>query len=148
MKKFLDLLDIDTKINLSVTLEPVYNNGCPDFWVSVTDQIIAQGKMLHSITKHCEIGLLDPIKLEIGLQQKKYSAEEETAIIIRSINIDGFEIIPEWTHLAIYQNDHHFTSPTSYLGFNGTWRLDIPEPFYRWKHHITSQGWLLKPIKL
>jgi hypothetical protein len=147
MKTFSDLLDIDPKIDLSVALEPVSHNGCPEFWISVNDQIIAQGTLLHSITEHCEINLLDPIRLEIGMKQKKYSVEKETAVIIRSINFDKFEIVPEWTHLAVYQNDHNFISPTSYLGFNGTWRLDIPEPFYRWKHHITSQGWLLKPTK-
>ena len=147
MKTFSDLLGTDSKIGLSVTLEPVSHNGCPEFWISVNDQIIAQGTLIQNITEHCEINLLDSIRLEIGMKQKRYSTEKETAVIIQSINIDGFEIVPDWTHLAVYQNDHDYGSPTSYLGFNGTWRLDIPEPFYRWKHHITSQGWLLKPTK-
>jgi hypothetical protein len=145
MKTFSDLLDIDPKIDLFVNLEPVSYNGYPQFWISVNDKIIEQGTLTHSLTKHCEINLLDTIKLEIGMKQKNYSAEKETAVIIRSINIDGFEIVPNWTHLAIYQNDHDNGSPTSYLGFNGTWRLDIPEPFYRWRHRVTGQGWLLEP---
>ena len=128
MKTFSDLLDIDPKIDLLVDLEPVSHNGCPQFWISVNDKIIEQGTLTHSLRKHCEIDLLDTIKLEIGMKQKSYSAEKETAVIIRSINIDGFEIVPNWTHLAIYQNDHNNGSPTSYLGFNGTWRLAIPEP--------------------
>ena len=145
MKTFSDLLDIDPKIDLSVALEPLSHNGYPDFWITVNDQIIAQGTLIHSITEHCQINLLDPIRLEIGMKQKRYSADKETAIIIRSIDIDGFEIVPNWTHLATYQNDHDNRSPTSYLGFNGTWRLDIPEPFYRWRHRVTGQGWLLEP---
>jgi hypothetical protein len=147
MKKFSDLLAIDPKIDLCIHLEPVSYNGCPEFWISVNDKIIEQGTLTHSLTKHCEIDLLDTIKLEIGMKQKSYSAEKETAVIIRSINIDGFEIVPNWTHLAIYQNDHNNESPTSYLGFNGAWRLDIPEPFYRWRHRVTGQGWLLEPVK-
>ena len=145
MKTFSDLLAIDHKIILCVALEPVSNNGCPEFWITVNDKIIEQGTLTHSITKHCEIDLLDPIELKIGMKHKKYSADRETAVIIESINIDGFEIVPDWTHLAIYQNDHDNGSPTSYLGFNGTWRLDIPEPFYRWRHRVTGQGWLLEP---
>jgi hypothetical protein len=147
MKKFSDLLAIDPKIDLCIHLEPVAHNGYPEFWISVNDKIIEQGTLTHSLTKHCEIDLLDTIKLEIGMKQKSYSAEKETAVIIRSINIDGFEIVPNWTHLAIYQNDHNNGSPTSYLGFNGAWRLDIPEPFYRWRHRVTGQGWLLEPVK-
>ena len=147
MKQFSDLLAIDPKIDLSINLEPVSHNGYPEFWISVNDEIIQQGTLSHSITKHCKIDLLDPIKLEIGMKHKKYSAERETAVIIRSINIDGFEIVPDWTHLAVYQNDHKNGSPTSYLGFNGTWVLDISEPFYRWRHRVTGQGWLLEPVK-
>ena len=145
MKTFSDLLDINPKIDLSVAIEPLSHNGYPDFWITVNDQIIAQGTLIHSITEHCQINLLDPIRLEIGMKQKRYSADKETAIIIRSIDIDGFEIVPNWTHLATYQNDHDNRSPTSYLGFNGTRRLDITEQFYRWRQRVTGQGWLLEP---
>jgi len=147
MKQFLDLLDIDHKIDYTVQLEPVSYNGHPEFWISINDEIIAEGLLQHNIKEHRQINLFSPIRLEIGIKNKRYSAEKETAVIIRSINIDGFEIVPDWTHLAVYQNDHDFLSPTSYLGFNGTWRLDIPEPFYRWRHRVTGQGWLLEPIK-
>ena len=147
MKTFSDLLAIDPKIDLCIELEPVSHNGCPEFWISVNDNVIRQGTLTHSIKEHCQFNLLDRIKLEIGMKQKKYSVEKETAIIIRSINIDGFELVPNWTHLATYQNDHDNGLPTSYLGFNGTWTLDISQPFYRWRHHVTGQGWLLEPVK-
>jgi hypothetical protein len=49
------------------------------------------------------------------------------------------------SHLATYKNDQNVTQPTNYLGFNGTWNLKINEPFYRWRHNITGQGWLLEP---
>ena len=147
MKTFSDLLVTDHKIDFTVRLEPVSYNGHPEFWISINDEIIAEGSLQHSIKEHRQINLFSPICLEIGMKNKRYSAEKETAVIIQSINIDGFELVPNWTHLAVYHNDHNNTQPTSYLGFNGSWTLDISEPFYRWKHRTTGQGWLLEPVK-
>ena len=62
-----------------------------------------------------------------------------------NFKIDDFDVVPMWTQLAKYSNDSNVTAPTNYLGFNGTWSLEITEPFYRWQHKITGQGWLLKP---
>jgi hypothetical protein len=147
MKTFSDLLDIDPKIDLCVIFEPVSLNGHPVLCLSINNEIVVRDVLEKPITYRCQLNLLDPIQLIIGMEHKVYCADKETAIIIKSVNIDGFEIVPDWTHLAIYQNDHDNGSPTSYLGFNGTWRLDIPEPFYRWRHRVTGQGWLLEPIK-
>jgi hypothetical protein len=147
MKTFSDLLAIDHKIDFFVCLEPVSDNGNPEFWVSINGKNILQGYLTNSIEKHHAVDLLDPIRVEIGMKGKRYSALQETAIIIKSIQIDGFEIVPNWTHLAVYKNDHDDESPTSYLGYNGTWILDIPISFYRWKHQITGQGWLLEPAR-
>jgi hypothetical protein len=93
-----------------------------------------------------DVPLLDPIKIEIGMSNKKYNQNLETAVIIDSVCIDGFEITPNYTHLANYQNERNIDNPTSYLGFNGVWKLTIPEPFYRWQHRVTGQGWLLEPV--
>ena len=80
------------------------------------------------------------------MSDKDYSVEKETAILIDSVIIDGLEIIPNKTHLAYYFNERNIDSPTSYLGFNGTWRLQINEPFYLWQHRIIVQGLLLLSI--
>ena len=44
-----------------------------------------------------------------------------------TVIVDGEEILPKYRHLAV----------------NG--RLTIPEPFYRWYHRVSDQGWLLTP---
>jgi len=44
-----------------------------------------------------------------------------------SVTVDGIEILPKYQHLAV----------------NG--KLTITEPFYRWYHEVSGQGWLLKP---
>lgn len=30
---------------------------------------------------------------------------------------------------------------------NGNWRVRHDEPFYRWWHRATGQGWLLEPLR-
>jgi hypothetical protein len=44
-----------------------------------------------------------------------------------TVTIDEIEILPKYRYLAC----------------NGV--LAIPEPFYRWYHRISGQGWLLNP---
>lgn len=29
----------------------------------------------------------------------------------------------------------------------GHWRITLHEPFYRWRHRVTGQGWLLEPAR-
>ena len=43
------------------------------------------------------------------------------------VTVDGKEILPKYQHLAV----------------DG--KLTIPEPFYRWYHRVSGQGWLLTP---
>ena len=43
------------------------------------------------------------------------------------VTVDGEEILPKYHHLAV----------------DG--KLTIPEPFYRWYHRVSGQGWLLTP---
>jgi len=44
-----------------------------------------------------------------------------------TVTVDGIEILPTY----------------SYLATNG--KLVIDEPFYRWYHRVSGQGWLLVP---
>jgi hypothetical protein len=44
-----------------------------------------------------------------------------------AVTVDGEEILPKYQHLAV----------------DG--KLTIPEPFYRWYHRVSGQGWLLTP---
>lgn len=43
------------------------------------------------------------------------------------VTVDNIEILPRYQYLAV----------------DG--RLTIPEPFYRWYHRVSGQGWLLEP---
>ena len=43
------------------------------------------------------------------------------------VTVDGAEILPKYQHLAVDE------------------KLTISEPFYRWYHRVSGQGWLLTP---
>jgi hypothetical protein len=146
MKNFSDLLDTDHQIKLIVKLKVVCDNGYPGVTVRVNNDVIEYLQLTDSV-EHCfDIPILDSIQVEIAMQDKQYSETKETAVIIESLSIDGFEIIHQWTHLAEYHSEQGSQGPTSYLGINGSWKLNIDQPFYRWRHHITGQGWLLEPV--
>lgn len=128
-----------------VVLDCINHNGSPNArvccnGVSLLDDVLHQEQKCSIV-----VDLLDPIHLSIEMYGKKYSQQFETAVLIKSIMIDGFEIVPNYIHLAKYENERDSTGPTSYLGINGVWTFEIPEPFYRWRHQVTGQGWLLEP---
>jgi hypothetical protein len=146
MNNFSELLDTDPKLSICVSLEPVIDNGEPLVWIRINSRELFCSKLMFGITVDVELPLLDPFKIEIGMSDKKYNETLETAVIIRSLKIDDFEIIPNWTNLSEYQNERDINRPVSYMGYNGVWSLTVPEPFYRWRHVVTGQGWLLEPM--
>jgi len=146
MKNFLDLLATDTDIEIRIRLRTISDNGDPRCCVIVNNDTLYDCLMSGSVDLVSHVTLPDQISIQIKMSGKNYSAERETAVIIESLSIDGFDIIPRFAHLAHYENERSISEPTSYLGFNGSWTLDISEPFYRWRHRITGQGLLLDPI--
>lgn len=145
MKNFSDLLATNQQINLNIELGCIVDNGSPRIGVFVNNCCLLNTWLNEPITLDYSVNLLDTINIRITMNNKEYSAERETAVIIQSIQIDNIEIIPKFDYLSEYINDHNFNNPTNYLGFNGTWILDINQPFYRWLHEKTAQGWLLTP---
>ena len=130
MKKYSDLPD--TKLQLDIELELV---GDPKFSLQVGPCTDYQSTYY--------LDLLTPFSIIIELHNKVYTTEYETAVIIKRLSIDNISIIPEYTHLAQYDNDHGFTDPTSHIGFNGKWALTVDRPFYQWLHQAQNQGWLI-----
>ena len=145
MKNFLDLLAIDPVIEISMRLTPIVDNGVPTAIVTHNNLTVFESALAEPVTLHfTHLHILDPLKISVELKNKKYNADVETAIIVDSLMIDNFELVPQYTHLLKYVNDHNNTCSTNYLGFNGVWTLDTSEPFYHWKHKILGNGWLLQ----
>jgi hypothetical protein len=140
MNNYLDLTDIDTRLNLVLDLEPI---GTPMISVSIGNTLCYNSASSDPIIITTVLPLLDTFDIIISLSDKHYTTEYETAIIIKKLSIDNINIIPEYNHLVDYQNDHNNNSPTNYLGFNGEWTLKINRPFYQWLHQAQGHGWLL-----
>jgi len=146
MKNFLDQLDIKQHcITVTVKLQVIGTNGFPGASIRVNQDVVEYVQLLTTVEQQFKVGLKDSIEIEISMMDKEYSQTQETAVIIESVDIDGFEIVPNWTHLAVYDSERGVQGPTSYLGINGSWKLTIDRPFYQWRHLVTGQGWLLEP---
>jgi hypothetical protein len=146
MKNFSELLATDVFVTVTVTIEPIVFNGDPEAWIIINGRKVYHNCLSFAMSASTKVPVLDPIEIEIGMSNKLYNEYAETAVVIKSVCIDDFEIVPNYTHLAQYQNERNIDTPTSYLGFNGVWRLSTVEPFYLWHHRVTGQGWLLEPI--
>jgi type II secretory pathway component HofQ len=145
MKNFYDLQDIKKQINISLTIVPVIDIQMPNVKIEVNNNILYNGNLENKLILKHQINLLETTDIKLELLNKDYNCSKNTAITIESVKINSFELIPRWTQLATYKNDQNVAQPTNYMGFNGIWNLKIDEPFYRWQHKITGQGWLLEP---
>ena len=139
MKTYSDLQAIDSRLRCHLELEPV---GTPEVAVIIAG-VYGGGKLFKSVVFDVNIDLLYSFTIEIELKNKIYTTEQETAVIIKCLQIDGIDLVPRFDYLAEYDNDHNNNDPTSYLGFNGKWTLTIDRPFYHWLHEHTGQGWLI-----
>ena len=140
MNTFSDLQATELALDLELQIQPI---GQPRLCVSVNTEIVFTGTGTQPITIRRQCPLLDPFLIKIELVEKDYNAAQETAAVIEQLRIDHFELMPKWTQLALYHNDHNYKQPTNYLGFVGTWELSIGQPFYQWHHQVTGQGLLL-----
>jgi hypothetical protein len=142
MKNFLELQDTEFFLDIAVLLSPV---GRPEVDLVINRRVIYSGLLDSPMTFLDQIPVMDPFDIDVTLRNKQYGQSQETACTIDQLSIDCFDIVPGWSQLANYINDHDYDQPTNYLGFNGTWSLVVPIPFYQWKHRITGQGMLLNP---
>ena len=142
MKNFSDLLATDPQLDLDISVDPI---GSPYTEIWINQNLMYQGQLSGTLDISTKLPLLSAFSISVKLKNKIYLSDSETAIVLNKISIDGFDIIPAWTHLACYSNDYDICGPTSYMGFNGEWQLEITQPFYQWRHQVTGQGWLLCP---
>lgn len=145
MNSFLDLSAIKHTVSFRAVLRPIYQSRPPNVGIILNDEPLFSGNLQDTYIIQTSLPLLNSIRFEVGLLDKVYDQHDETAVIIDQLDIEDFSFIPNYTHWCEYTNDHDFNSPTNYLGFVGVWRLMINEPFYRWRHRVTDQGWLLEP---
>ena len=146
MKNFSNLLDTDHTITVSIGLSVLGNPLGLE--AKINDIVLHSGALTNNVNLVGQIKLLEPLVISLDVSGKDYNSDSESAILIQHLCIDGFEILPKWTQYATYVNDHNFQDPTTHLGFNGVWKLDTRQSFYRWRHVTLGNGWLLSPETL
>lgn len=83
------------------------------------------------------------------LKDTDVDGNRDTAIIIEDIRINGISD-QKFIWAGIYRPAYpaHYDPKVAeltnipYLGFNGTWKLDIPAPLFTWIHQIQGLGWI------
>jgi hypothetical protein len=148
MNHFSNLLATEYFLDVRLRLSAVTNNGLPRCLVRVNDLILYLGDLDQSQDLRCQVPLKSHVHVCIEVSNKIHSLDRDTAVVIDSLTLDGFDLVPNYVHLARYENEADYQDPTTYLGFNGRWQLDIDQPFYVWRHRATGQGWLLQPCPI
>jgi hypothetical protein len=147
MKNFSELLATNLSIDIELVLRPVIDNGAPHVEVVIDGKQIYSHVMLKSTVFCVSTLLLNPVDISITMSGKQYSVEQETAVVIESLKVDGFDLVPRYLDQVQYAHDQGQGPAGAYIGFNGHWQLKHEIPFYQWKHTATGQGWLLTPIQ-
>ena len=146
MKNFLDLLAIETPcVQVELHLSPVALHQWPQCRVEVNGTTLHDDVMHQDLLLDSHVPLLEPLAVAVTLHGKTYSEHQECAIVLKRFDIDGHNILDNYSQHAVYTNDHGYQDPTSYLGFNGTWNFNTTKPFYHWWHEVQGRGWLLTP---
>lgn len=152
MKNYLDLLDINNyPLNVCLQLRAITNNGIPRISVAINNDICYQGCLENSVVISKKINLLDSVCIQLSMSDKIYSQNQETALIVKNINIDGYELTEYYNDCVpyiSYLNDQNVDHRGFYLGFNGVWQFELDRPFYQWWHTVSGQGWLLEPAPI
>lgn len=146
MKNFSELLATDRQLTVCIKLRAIADAGVPWVTVKVNGQLELDQELSGSALILTEIPCDQSWSIDITMRDKIYREDLETAVIVDCVEINGHNLVPDFTHLAHYHNDHKQDNPTNYLGWNGTWAFRSDRPFYHWLHQNTGQGWLLEPI--
>jgi hypothetical protein len=152
MNNYLDqLVTNNICLPVQLILEPIAHTGVPELSVAINHSNYYQGPVHDTVTINTTIPLLDPLSVILSMSGKIYSDVAETAIIVKSLKVDCIDLTNfdyQCVPCITYRNDQNINYQGFYLGFNGVWQFNIDQPFYRWLHTATGQGWLLEPAPI
>ena len=145
MKNFSELLASSPRLQVSVRVMAITDNGLPRATILVNGERLYDNVLESMWAGSTTVDLLEPLTVEVIMSNKQHDQHRETAIIVQDITVDQCQVIPRFGHMVQYAHEQGVGPATSYLGFNGCWRLSTQRPFYQWWHDVTGQGWLLMP---
>lgn len=151
-----------TKFNLDLILEiePVWHESLPRITVLFDQEQLFHGEIsqIQRINlrrdvlpgQHCISLLFDnKTDLDTDIEQKL-----DKAVIVKQITLNGITD-PKFVWAGVYYprypelwlGQQSIVPPATlnnqtYLGWNGTWRLDFTAPVFSWIHQLQSLGWV------
>ena len=143
---------------ISIGLTPHHCVSWPDVKVGIDDSVLYQGTLVVPIELDQDL-YLDEGKhvLWVSLSGKgnaNSGTDSDQAIQIDSISFEGMTA-DRFIWAGIYEPEYpepwysqqqikpgRYMHEVTYLGFNGTWRLEFSTPIFRWIHEIEHLGWI------
>jgi hypothetical protein len=148
MNNFSQLLATEIWLPVNIELDVRVDNGEPWTRVAVSGDVLYDDWIQGPLELSTRVHIDQPVVVEISMRHKIYHSDRETAILLRRVEVDGIDVLSEFSHLSVYEHEHGGEpGPTTYLGVNGDWRLEITPCFYQWLHRCQGQGWLLTPVR-
>lgn len=158
---------MDTKFNTKFELqvEPVYHDKCTPPWICLkfNDQIVFDDFLTVEKNFTLEQDLaVGRYSIELIFNNKNDSDVDKVrnldkAIIIKQVKFEEistdklkwqakyYPMYPEaWANEQKNQGIELKTciNSASYLGWNGTWKLEFSVPIYHWIHDVENLGWV------
>ena len=144
-------MGIEYPVRLAVELTPVVGHTSPEVLISTP------GHKIHTLLDQFdrfELSFTESSAwLEIQMINKS-STDHDMAVIINKIEFFGISD-PKFIWLGQYTPEYPepwFSQQQStpqpvltnvtYLGWNGTWRLDFGAPVFTWIHQVQNLGWI------
>lgn len=136
---------------VAITLTPVISSVAPDISVSVPGHVVHETLWK---TKRIDLEFKsDAGWLELEFANKP-ADDPDMAVIIDKIEFFGISdpkfawqgvytpVYPEPWYSQQLQKPPKELSHHTYLGWNGTWRLDFTVPVFTWMHKTLNLGWI------
>lgn len=124
IQNFSDLTDIDTSELLEVQIE-LKKHGNIKHLFSINNELLTG---LSFVKRY-------PLDTQFIFRCELVDfVENAGAIEITSITVNDKQVLPLYQHLG--------SPATAFIGSNVPWVFKIDQPFYRWYHHISGQGWI------
>jgi hypothetical protein len=149
-------------MDFAINLKSQYTHTPPDIHLKFDNHTIYQGPLLEDRRFEYQSPLLPAGTYRIALDfSNKDDSENLTYGKDMMVGIDQLLIENQKTNFGLYSNYrpdysvHWYREnlekgvileevlKSNYLGWNGTWYLDIELPIFRWIHKVTSMGWLI-----
>ena len=122
MNNFSNITDINPDRKLLVKLDTV-EHGTVQYRLRINGHLVLDDSI------EMYLNLFSPINLHCFI----VPSDENSALEIKSLSVNGFDVLPRYMHLA--------SAPTLWLT-EGEWSFSSTGPFYPWYHEISGQGFI------